>query len=259
MVFWHIRILYRDKKSGSTTYSYETDLSEDNVKTFAKQFQAGSNVFFGGRWLDPFSISEVLIYQTEEHSSNYETDNMTGSSAIFTQKKGMPVTRNYILKQPKPQKQIEEKVPETPTISENIFIVHGRDTAHAYELARILEQLKLNPILLSEQPSGSLTIIEKLEKYSDVGYAFVILTPDDVGRLESEQHLHSRARQNVILEFGYFIGLLGRGRVACLYKGDIELPSDMHGVVYVQFNKSVKEIYWYIIKELKAVGYSINV
>jgi len=255
MVFWHIRILFRDKRSDSTTYSYEMDLSEDNVKTFAKQYQGGEPVFYGGRWLDPFNISEALIYQTEEHSSAYETSEMTGSVAIFTQKKGMPVTRNYVFKQPKPQKQ---KVPNIPSISKNIFIVHGRDTASAYELARILTELKLNPIILSEQPSGSLTIIEKLEKYSNVGYAFVLLTPDDVGRLSSEQYLKSRARQNVLLEFGYFIASLGRDRVACLYKGDVELPSDMHGVVYVQFNKSVKEIYWYIIKELKAVGYSID-
>lgn len=255
MVFWHIRILFQDKKSGSTTYSYEMDLSEDNVKTFAKQYQGEETVFYGGRWLDPLNISEVLIYQTEEHSSTYETPEMTGSVAIFTQQKGMPITRNYIFKQPKPQKQ---KVPNIPSISKNIFIVHGRDTASAHELARILTELKLNPIMLSEQPSGSLTIIEKLEKYSNVGYAFVLLTPDDVGRLSSEQYLKSRARQNVLLEFGYFIASLGRDRVACLYKGDVELPSDMHGVAYVQFNKSVKEIYWYIIKELKAVGYSID-
>ena len=65
MAFWHIRILYRDKKSGSISYSYETDLPEDDVRTFAKQFQQGENVFYGGRWIDPLDIAEVLIYQTE--------------------------------------------------------------------------------------------------------------------------------------------------------------------------------------------------
>jgi len=259
MVFWHIRILYQDKKSGSTTYSYEMDLSEDDIRTFAKQFQQGENVFYGGRWIDPFDIIEVLICQTEEHSSGYETSQMSGSVAVFTQKKGMAVTRQFISKPPERKTQEIKKVPKLPSISKNIFVVHGRDTTPAFELARILENLKLKPIILAEQPSGSRTIIEKLEKYSNVGYAFVLLTPDDVGRLANEKkELEWRARQNVILEFGYFIGILGRDRVACLYKGDIELPSDMLGVVYIQFNKSVEEIYRYIIRELRAVGYTFD-
>ena len=184
---------------------------------------------------------------------------MTGSSVIFTQKKGMAVTRQFISKPPEREAPKAEKVPKLPSISENIFIVHGRDTAPAIELARLLESLKLKPIILSEQPSGSRTIIEKLEKYSDVGFAFVILTPDDIGGLTNrEQNLKPRARQNVILEFGYFVGLLGRDRLCCLYKGEIELPSDMFGVVYVQFNKSIKEVYWYIVRELTAVGYSLE-
>ncbi len=168
----------------------------------------------------------------------------------------MDVTRNYIHK--KPNKPKKEKT-ISPDISKNIFIVHGRATGPAYELANILRELNLNPIILSEETSGSLTIIEKLEKFSDVGYAFVLLTPDDVGGLASKTKMSSRARQNVILEFGYFTALLGRDRVTCLYQGDIELPSDMHGVVYVQFNRRVREIYMYLIKALKTVGYKIAI
>jgi len=139
------------------------------------------------------------------------------------------------------------KLPEeefTP-LSENVFIVHGRDHKPLKELKAILERLGLNPIVLHEKASGSRTIVEKLEKYSDVGYAFVILTPDDVfTSIPESRHLNRRAgggqylaicraRQNVILEFGYFMGLLGRDRVCCLYKGDMQLPSDMHGIVYI--------------------------
>lgn len=150
----------------------------------------------------------------------------------------------------------------------------------------MLIEFGLNPIVLHEQPSGSRTIPEKLEKYSDVGFAFVILTPDDVGCLETEitsfksrltgpllrrpvlvtypevtqlfDSLKPRARQNVVLEFGYFMGKLGRDRVCCLYKGDVELPSDMHGIVYIPFKESVKERRSQIVKELKEAGYQIN-
>jgi predicted nucleotide-binding protein len=93
--------------------------------------------------------------------------------------------------------------------------------------------------------------MEKLETYSDVGYAFVILTPDDlegfveVGSKWSRpkrlmkflRTAHNRPRQNVILEFGFFVGKLGRGRVSCLLKKTVEQPSDMQGIVYLSFKE----------------------
>lgn len=172
----------------------------------------------------------------------------------------------------------------------NVFIVHGRDHDPMKELKTMLLEFDLNPIVLHEQPGGSRTIVERLERHSDVGYAFVILTPDDAGALgrsfarllnalrrdffryadidansRAERNLrkmHSllkrRARQNVVLEFGYFIGLLGRDRVCCLLKGTVEKPSDMEGIVYVAFKRSVNEVRHMIIKELKEAGYEIR-
>ena len=110
------------------------------------------------------------------------------------------------------------------------------------------------------------TIIEKLEKYSNVSYAFIILTPDDVGgnfirykgKLLEFSKIDFRARQNVVLEFGYFIGLLGREKVCCLYKGNIELPSDMHGICYVHFQESITEVKDTILKELNAADYKLE-
>jgi predicted nucleotide-binding protein len=150
--------------------------------------------------------------------------------------------------------------------SDSVFIVHGTDHQPAKELKEILTETGLKPIILHEQAGGSMTIIEKLEKYSNVGYAFVILTPDDVGgnfhgykgkQMEFSK-LTLRARQNVVLEFGYFIGHLGREKVCCLYKGDIELPSDMHGICYVHFQNSIIEVKATILKELKAAGYQLK-
>ena len=152
--------------------------------------------------------------------------------------------------------------------SKNIFIVHGSDHKPMTELKIMLSEFGLNPIVLHEQPSGSRTVIEKLEKYSDVGYAFVILTPDDRGgsfngeipllggwKLENSSF---RARQNVLLEFGYFIGRIGRDSVCCLLKGHVDRPSDMQGIVYVPFVESLNEVKGKIIKELEEVGYEIK-
>jgi predicted nucleotide-binding protein len=116
--------------------------------------------------------------------------------------------------------------------SRKVFVVHGHDQWAREAVARFLERLDLLPIILNEQTSQGQTIIEKIETYGgSVGFAVVVLTPDDIGG-KSRDLLLPRARQNVILELGYFIGKLGRGRVCALKKAEIEVPSDYDGVVY---------------------------
>lgn len=152
------------------------------------------------------------------------------------------------------------------TYGNKVFIVHGKDDRPKLELARMLEKdLGLEAIILHEQPSEGRTIIESIEKFSDVGYAFIILTPDDVG-LSSQDIAHEssllkrRPRQNVIFEFGFFVGKLGRKRTCCLYQESVEeLPSDIHGIVYKKFRQSVRECYADIVKELKAAGYKLPI
>ena len=121
------------------------------------------------------------------------------------------------------------------TASQTVFIVHGHDETAKFAVARFVERLDLDAIILDEQPSESLTIIEKFERYAtDADFAIVLMTPDDVGApIQQENKLKLRARQNVIFELGYFFHALGRKGVCALYKEGVELPSDIYGVVYV--------------------------
>jgi predicted nucleotide-binding protein len=121
-----------------------------------------------------------------------------------------------------------------------IFVVHGHDGEVKETLARFLEKLGLAPVILHEQPNQGRTIIEKFEvSSSDVAFAVVLLTPDDLGCASAKDtELRPRARQNVILELGYFMGRLGRMRVCVLHKGGIELPSDYQGVVYIELDSA---------------------
>jgi len=139
----------------------------------------------------------------------------------------------------------------------NVFIVHGHNTAVQQAVARAIEKLGLNPIILHEQPNSGKTIIEKFEKHSDVGFAIILMTDDDEGKAKSEIDLKKRARQNVILELGYFIGKLGRERVLPLYSDGVELPSDIYGLLYTPIDKA-ETWKFAIVRELKAVGYSVD-
>jgi predicted nucleotide-binding protein len=123
--------------------------------------------------------------------------------------------------------------------SPRVFIVHGRDTRSLSELKLFLRnKLSLPDVtVLAERPSKGRTVIEKFEYYArHVDIVFVLATPDDFGRLaESQEPEKYRGRQNVVFELGFFLGALRRssGRVIVLHKGDIELPSDISGVIYI--------------------------
>jgi predicted nucleotide-binding protein len=119
--------------------------------------------------------------------------------------------------------------------SRKVFIVHGHDNEAKAEVARFLERIDFEAIILHEQANRGRTIIEKVESNGDVGFAVVLLTPDDEGNKRGHSS-RPRARQNVVLELGYFIGRLGRDRVWALKRGDVEIPSDFDGVVYETYD-----------------------
>lgn len=143
----------------------------------------------------------------------------------------------------------------------DIFIVHGHNEEMKQSVARCIEKLKLNPIILHEQSSKGKTIIEKFFDYSNVIYAIILLSADDIAypKDENSNNFKYRARQNVIFELGYFMGKLGRERVLSLYEeiDNFEIPSDYNGVLFIPYDKKGN---WKLelVKELKAVGISID-
>ena len=126
------------------------------------------------------------------------------------------------------------------TYGNEVFIVHGHDDKTKETVARFVENLGIEATILHEQANRGQTIPEKFEEHaSEAGFAIILLTPDDVGASKDKiKDLKPRARQNVVLELGYFWGRLGRERVCVLYKEGVELPSDMQGILYVLMNSS---------------------
>ncbi len=124
---------------------------------------------------------------------------------------------------------------QMPAQTRRVFLVHGHDERVRETVARFLEKLDLECVILHEQPNKGRTIIEKFEDYADVAFAVVLLTPDDRGGVadaafEAQQ---KRARQNVLLELGFFLGVLSRSRVCALYVEGVEIPSDYSGVLFL--------------------------
>lgn len=159
----------------------------------------------------------------------------------------------------------EKSKSKSTVLSNKVFIVHGHDQSLKIDVERFIHEIGLIPIVLHREADEGNTIIEKFEKHSDVGYAFILLTPDElsytVGQAtipDTERTIEFRARPNVIFEFGYFIGKLGRSRVCCLHKGNVSVPSDLNGLVYKKVEGAIESQGYSIIKELIAAGYRIN-
>lgn len=297
-MYYHVYAEYINKEGKNNVLFWFDYERETLLKRIIKPFYTNETFFIGGIQLTKSNISRLLIFESEKKEEEIEIEGNTPLELFDTdrlkllkllcRKKIPEIRQSNILDE-------QENIPINPKKNiecNRIFIVHGTDHESVNELKFILQEVGVEPIILHEQPSRGLTIIEKLEEYSNVGYAFILLTPDDFSVKKEDilfslrkylrsdnptleqitQHLlhissrgqgirilseilpaiNNRARQNVILEFGYFIGRIGRRKVCCLYKGNVELPSDMHGICYLPFRNRVIEVKETILKELRA-------
>lgn len=153
---------------------------------------------------------------------------------------------------------VQEQGIHTLPDSREVFIVHGHDEALKGKVARFIQRLELTPIILEEQPNSGQTVIEKFEKHAgSIRFAVILLTPDDIGYSKDHpEEAKPRARQNAIAELGYFVHALGRRHVAVICMGEIEIPSNFSGVLYLQAAGDSWELK--LAKEMKSSGLHVD-
>lgn len=186
------------------------------------------------------------------HFSVFVFSDTTKSEFIYACKQGLLKAREMLKLYVNDENEKIANIKEKNDKSYNkVFIVHGHDDALRQKLARVIEKQGIEPIILSEQTNQGKTIIEKFEEYSNVSAAICLYTKDDC---MNEKEKIYRARQNVVFETGYFMGKNGRKNVIILSNSEIEMPSDLSGVIYAN-NKN-----WEldVLKELKVIGYNID-
>jgi predicted nucleotide-binding protein len=140
---------------------------------------------------------------------------------------------------PAPRQRSPRETFAEATRGSDIFLIHGHDIGARESVARFIQSLGLKVCILHEMENQGKTIIEKFEQYSNVGFAVALLTSDDLGGSKNTpQQMLPRARQNVVFEFGYFMGKLGRSRVCALVDEGMERPSDLDGIVYIPLDRA---------------------
>lgn len=268
-----IEVIQKDRKGNNIRY-YDLDNQdlEDIKRHIIYPFLQKETVFIDGRYIDASKIEMVKIKAADKTTSELQSIANAGVPAgvfvifdrtdILNDRYTTDITKETLTEAggflaTTQKEKIDSSIKNTIEVNNNVFIVHGRDDLAKTEVARFIEKLGLNAIILHEQDNGGKTIIEKIEEYSNVGYGIVLYTPCDKGSLENEKHLKPRARQNVVFEHGYLIGKLGRNKVSALVKAQVEIPGDINGLVYTELDKAGG---WKIAiaKELTREGYPID-
>lgn len=274
-MYYHVRIDYYDSKLKCNQTLFDFDKSDEQVlrRDVIEPYLKNSRFNFNGVWLNASNseVRQLRIYRSERKIEECkQIANSTiryaicryNSSEDLLPCKGLVEEYtniiNDVLKQlGGSEAHNNDKTANEPLDRSNVFIVHGHDEAARLNLEEFLGKVGLNPIVLSHQADEGRTIIEKFEKYSNVGFAIVLYTYCDDGKEKTESEYKKRARQNVVFEHGYMIAKLGRNKVCALRKGDIEIPSDYQGVIFKTMDESGG---WQmqLAKELKAAGYSVD-
>ncbi len=254
--YWHCVVWLINDNEDYVAF-YARNLSREELKTqIVSQYNRGKPFFLEGCRIYPAQIDRISLlhtYRPVPAGSKLESDEESVYPKDYTAHLLDPEFTQEESKQTPPSQSTA-----TSRDSSKVFVVHGRDEALKQTVCRFVENLGFEAIALSEKPNQGQTIIEKFEAHSDVGYAVVLLTPDDEGRLNAPaQTLQARARQNVIFELGFFFGKHGRENVCVLYKKGVELPSDVSGLAY-HLADSHDAWKWKLGQEMKAAGLEID-
>ncbi|WP_026673998.1 TIR domain-containing protein [Alkalihalobacterium bogoriense] len=227
---------------------------------------------FNGYFLNPEDIRRIVVKTTQQATrdlSKYENDNMAPGLIMYISPEDILSYDNYTTDITKDifsegRSLLKNDVSLNSNTKHNqiidrtkVFIVHGHDDLAKISVARFIEKLGLEPIILHEQASSGKTIIEKIESYSNVGFGIIIYTPCDIGGKKDTDKFKPRARQNVVFEHGFLMGKIGRNNVCALVKDELETPNDISGVVYISLDPHNA---WQIAvaKELRNSGYNVD-
>ncbi|PKO47588.1 MAG: hypothetical protein CVU29_01715 [Betaproteobacteria bacterium HGW-Betaproteobacteria-22] len=270
-MFYHVII---QPKSDKLYGEYKTDLTREQlISRYVEPYELGKPILINGKTVMPHDIERITFHYSDKTIESYvpaiKAEDMNSRVTIiggpsYIQRainRSNDVTDEFIAGPPGYKSKLvnNNAAIEFERIDRSkVFIVHGHDQAAQSKTARFVEKLGLEAIILHEKASSGRTIIEKIEHYSNVGFAIVLYTPDDLGNVKTKvDELNGRARQNVVFEHGYLIGKLGRENVVALVEAPIELPNDISGVIYINIDEASA---WQLqlAKEMKQSGYKID-
>ena len=285
-MYYHIAVTnenYKNLKERSPYPIYKLNIREKGrIYKIVRKYYRGELVQIMKWFVDNRQYPEMMIVQSEETAEEFKENLINEISKKASIPSDYARVRSYfnqptvdvIMNEKKDTEdditakvfdRVEKKAQPKARLAntdvvknKRVFIVHGHDDLLKESVARLVEKIGLEAVILHEQPNGGKTIIQKLEKQADVGYAIILYTPCDEGRKKGSENSKPRARQNVVFEHGLFMGKLGARRVCALRKSEVEMPSDAQGILYIEVKEGSNDWKYQVAKELKNAGYNID-
>lgn len=284
-MYYHIAVTNENCKNSEKKSHYpvfDLDITEkESMYEIVRKYDRGEKIRLKGAFIDNCQYPEMMIVQSEEKAETFKKNliNEIAKKASIHYGYDRAIsyydqpTVNVIMNEKKDtedditakvfdhvekETQPKARLANTDVVkNKKVFIVHGHDEAIEVKASQLIKDLGLEPVILHEESDKGQTIIEKLERCTDVGFGIILYTPCDHGGEMGSDSMMPRARQNVVFEHGMLIGKLGRGRVCALLKGDIEKPSDISGIIYKTIDdKGMWRIE--VAKELDEAGYDVD-
>ncbi len=277
-MYYHIAVTSESCKRTRILYPfYLLDIAENEVEKIyrlVREYNRGEQIRIKGAFIDNRQYPEMIIVRSEETAKavvNKQAQVFVVGGYLMADRR--PLADRFFIEKKDTKDDITAKVfdrvekeaqpkarlANTDVVkNKKVFIVHGHNDELKESAARLVEKIGLEAVILHEQANEGLTIIQKLEKQADVGYAIILYTPCDEGRKKGSENSKPRARQNVVFEHGLFMGKLGAGRVCALRKSEVEMPSDAQGILYIEVKDGSNDWKYQVAKELESAGYDID-
>ena len=260
--FWHLYVREREPRTGGREGIINDLTFDELLRQYVRLWKTGEKFTIGGMIIDKRDLARVKIVQTGVPLEVFVArvrERTTGPDLPdkywpFEVSEGSTDYTNELLYADDEPEEVRQE-PRTP--EPKAFVVHGHDEDLLNGVARFIQTLGVEAIVLKERAHRGMTLIEKLEEHGRVPYAVIIWTADDLGRAKKGEGDEPRPRQNVVLELGYFIGRLGRENVCVLMESGLQMPSDLRGVGYHELDPNGG---WRmeLAKEMSAAGLPVR-
>ena len=256
--------IYIKTKNNEEYTILDISSKEELISIYLKPFLSYKPFHICGAKVYKNGIQKILIKETnfslkEEAKIREKKGKNSNESIVCDMYLGKNI-EDMLIKELENRNMKKKEMNKNKKRGNKVFIVHGHDNGLKEEVARFVEKLGLEVIILHEQANNGNTIIEKFEEIAnEIGYAIILYTPRDKGYSikEGDNNIKFRARQNVILEHGFFIGKLGRGHVAAIKKDNLEVPSDLSGILYIEYD--IKGAWKFqLARDMKGIGFNID-
>ena len=268
---YHIYVEYAEPEKSGVRFNVS---QEELDRTFATPFAAGQPFWFMGRLLNPIKVTKVVLFWSHTTADKLALPNQENLVAAKDKKyliesivkgkvKGAYVCTEKFL--PSAEKNTFSNQSATSTsgnLSRRIIVVSGADSEMKQALTGALTKLSLIPLVMCEEPSQGKKIVENFSRdYADVGFAVVLLSPDDFAYAKNEAATKRKLRpqQDVVFELGFLLGKLGKDNVLVFLREcvNFEIPIDFEGIKVTAFDDRDS---WKLalIRELTNCGYTVN-